>query len=191
MNIGKTLFAQVMEYVPWKTFGRIIERYAGDAGVRTLDCADLFRIMAFSQLTWRESLRDIEVCLQANHAKLFHMGLAGAPARSTLADALNQRDWRIYQALAMRLIGRARQLYVNEPISSDLDATVYALDAPTIELCLSLFDRAPFRSTKAAVKMHTLLDLRGNIPSFIHISDGKMSMSMCSTSCPSKRAPST
>ena len=164
MNIGKTLFAQVMEYVPWKTFGRIIERYAGDAGVRTLDCADLFRIMAFSQLTWRESLRDIEVCLQANHAKLFHMGFSGAPARSTLADALNQRDWRIYQALAMRLIGRARQLYVNEPISSDLDVTVYALDATTIDLCLSLFDWAPFRSTKAAVKMHTLLDLRGAIP---------------------------
>ena len=174
MNVGKTLFAQVMEYVPWKTFGRIIERYAGDAGVRTLDCADLFRIMAFSQLTWRESLRDIEVCLQANHAKLFHMGLAGAPARSTLADALNQRDWRIYQALAMRLIGRARQLYVNEPIGIDLDATVYALDATTIGLCLSLFNWAPFRSTKAAVKMHTLLDLRGAIPAFIHISDGKM-----------------
>ena len=174
MNVGKTLFAQMMEYVPWKTFGRIIERYAGNAGVRTLDCADLFRNMAFSRLTWRESLRDIKVCLQANHAKLFHMGLAGAPARSTLADALNQRDWRIYQALAMRLIGRARQLYVNEPIGTDLDATVYALDATTIDLWLSLFGWAPFRSTKAAVKMHTLLDLRGAIPAFIHISDGKM-----------------
>ena len=174
MNIGKTLFAQVMEYVPWKTFGRIIDRHGGDAGVRTLDCANLFRVMAFAQLTWRESLRDIEVCLTANQAKLFHMGLAGVPARSTLADALNQRDWRIYHALSMRLIIRARELYVKESTGLDIDATVYALDSTTIDLCLSLFDWAPFRSTKAAVKMHTLLDLRGNIPTFIHISDGKM-----------------
>ena len=174
MNVGKTLFAQVMEYVPWKTFSRIIERHVGDAGVRTLDCADLFRVMAFSQLTWRESLRDIEVCLKANHAKLFHMGLSRAPARSTLADALNNRDWRIYHDLAMRLIVRARQLYAEDALGIDLDATVYALDATTIDLCLSLFDWAPFRSTKAAVKMHTLLDLRGAIPAFIHISDGKM-----------------
>jgi transposase len=174
MNVGKTLFAQVMEHVPWKTFGRIIERHSGDAGVRTLDCADLFRVMAFSQLTWRESLRDIEACLAANHAKLFHMGIRGAPARSTLADALNLRNWRIYHALAMRLIVRARQLYAKEPMGIELDATVYALDATTIDLCLSLFDWAPFRSTKAAVKMHTLLDLRGAIPAFIHISDGKM-----------------
>ena len=174
MNVGKTLFAQVMEYVPWKTFGRIIKRHGGDAGVRTLDCADLFRVMAFSQLTWRESLRDIEVCLAANQAKLFHMGLSAVPARSTLADALNARDWLIYHALAMRLIVRARQLYAKEPMGIELDATVYALDATTIDLCLSLFEWAPFRSTKAAVKMHTLLDLRGAIPAFIHISDGKM-----------------
>ena len=174
MNVGKTLFAQVMEYVPWKTFGRIIERHGGDVGVRTLGCADLFRVMAFAQLTWRESLRDIEACLQANQAKLFHMGLRSAPARSTLADALNLRDWRIYHALAMRLIVRARELYAKEPLSFGLDATVYALDATTIDLCLSLFDWAPFHSTKAAVKMHTLLDLRGAIPAFIHISDGKM-----------------
>ena len=176
MNVGKTLFAQVMEYVPWKTFGRIIERHGGDAGVRTLDCADLFRVMAFSQLTWRESLRDIEVCLQANHAKLFHMGLSGAPARSTLADALNDRDWRIYHDLAMRLIARARTLYAKDQtgIGIDIDATIYALDSTTIDLCLSLFDWASFRTTKAAVKMHTLLDLRGAIPAFIHISDGKM-----------------
>ena len=174
MNVGKTLFAQVMEYVPWKTFGRIIERHNGDAGVRTLSCADLFRVMAFAQLTWRESLRDIEVCLTANQAKLFHMGMKGVPARSTLSDALNLRDWRIYHALAMRLITSARDLYAKEPLNIDLDATVYALDATTIDLCLSLFDWAPFRSTKAAVKMHTLLDLRGAIPAFIHISDGKM-----------------
>jgi len=174
MNIGKTLFAQVMEYVPWKNFGRIIDRYGGDSGVRTLSCADLFRVMAFAQLTWRESLRDIEVCLSANQAKLFHMGMKGVPARSTLADALNLRDWRIYHALAMRLMTRARDLYASESLNIDIDATVYALDSTTIDLCLSLFDWAPFRTTKAAVKMHTLLDLRGSIPAFIHISDGKM-----------------
>jgi hypothetical protein len=174
MNVGKTLFAQVMEYVPWKTFGRIIDRHGGDAGVRTLDCADLFRVMAFSQLTWRESLRDIESCLAANQSKLFHMGMSGVPARATLSDALNLRDWRIFHALAMRLIVRARDLYIKDPTGLELDATVYALDSTTIDLCLSLFDWAPFRSTKAAVKMHTLLDLRGAIPTFIHISDGKM-----------------
>jgi hypothetical protein len=174
MNVGKTLFAQLMEFVPWKTFGRVIDRYRGDAGVRTLDCADLFRVLAFAQLTWRESLRDIEVCLAANQAKLFHMGLKNVPARSTLSDALNLRDWRIYHELAMRLIGRARKLYAKDRLDFDLDATVYALDSTTIDLCLSLFDWAPFRTTKAAVKMHTLLDLRGAIPAFIHISDGKM-----------------
>ena len=172
MNYGKTLFAQVMEFVPWKTFGRIIERHGGDAGVRTLGCAELFRVMAFAQLTWRESLRDIQACLGANQSKLFHMGLAHVPARSTLADA---RDWRIYHALAMHLMPRARALYAHDALDGlDLDATVYALDATTIDLCLSLFDWAPFRSTKAAIKLHTLLDLRGNIPAFIHISDGKM-----------------
>ena len=173
MNVGKTLFAQVMEFVPWKTFGRIIERHKGNAGVRTLDCADLFRVMAFAQLTWRESLRDIEACLAANQGKLFHMGLKAPPARSTLSDALNQRDWRIYHALAQRLIVRARALYAQDPIL-ELDASVYALDATTIDLCLSLFEWAPFRSTKAAIKLHTLLDLRGAIPAFIHISDGKL-----------------
>ncbi len=174
MNTGRTLFAQVMDFVPWKTFDRIIERWGGDAGVRTLDCADLFRVMAFSQLTYRESLRDIEACLAANRAKLFHMGLSGVPARSTLADALNARDWRIYHALAIRLIARARKLYAADPLDLELDATVYALDSTTLDLCLSLFGWAPFRSTKAAVKLHTLLDLRGPIPAFIHISDGKM-----------------
>jgi transposase len=139
-----------------------------------LGCADLFRVMAFSQLTWRESLRDIEVCLTANQSKLFHMGLSCVPVRSTLSDALNRRDWRIYHALAMRLIARARSLYAEEPTGLELDATAYALDSTTIDLCLGLFDWAPFRSTKAAVKMHTLLDLRGNIPTFVHISDGKM-----------------
>jgi transposase len=174
MNIGKTLFAQVMEFVPWKTFGRIIERHQSDAGVRTLGCADVFRVLVFAQLTWRESLRDIEACLAANQTKLFHMGIKAVPARSTLADALNQRDWRLYHALAQRLIARARALYAKEPSDLGLDATVYALDSTTIDLCLSLFDWAPFRSTKAAIKLHTLLDLRGAIPAFIHISDGKL-----------------
>ena len=174
MNVGKTLFAQVMEFVPWKTFGRIVERHKGDAGVRTLGCADLFRVMAFAQLTWRESLRDIEACLAANQTKLFHMGMKASPARSTLADALERRDWRIYHALAQRLIARAKALYAQDPSVLGLDASVYALDSTTIDLCLSLFDWAPFRSTKAAVKLHTLLDLRGSIPTFLHISDGKL-----------------
>ena len=174
MNVGKTLFAQVMEFVPWKTFGRIVERHKGDAGVRTLSCADLFRVMAFAQLTWRESLRDIEACLAANQTKLFHMGMKASPARSTLADALERRDWRIYHALAQRLIARAKALYAQDPSVVELDASVYALDSTTIDLCLSLFDWAPFQSTKAAVKLHTLLDLRGSIPTFLHISDGKL-----------------
>ncbi len=174
MNEGRTLFAQVMEFVPWKTFGRIVDRLKGDAGVRTLSCADLFRVMAFAQLTWRESLRDIEACLAANHTKLFHMGMKTAPARSTLADALERRDWRIYHALAQRLIARAKALYAQDPSLLELDASVYALDSTTIDLCLSLFAWAPFRSTKAAVKLHTLLDLRGSIPTFLHISDGKL-----------------
>lgn len=172
MNIGKTLFAQVMDYVPWRSFGRIVELYEGDRGVRILNCAEIFRLMAFSQLTWRESLRDIEACLTTHHNKLFHMGFKNIPARSTLADALNNRNWRIYHELAMRLIARARELCSEDKL--DIDATIYALDSTTIDLCLSLFDWAPFRKTKAAVKMHTLLDLRGNIPAFIHISDGKM-----------------
>lgn len=174
MNFGKTLFAQIMEYVPWKTFGRIIDRYHGNWGVRTLDCGDVFRLMAFSQLTWRDSLRDIEICLTANHQKLFHMGIKNIPARSTLADALNNRDWRIFHELAMRLIARARDLYAKDKLDLEINSTIYALDSTTIDLCLSLFDWAPFRTTKAAVKMHTLLDLKGNIPAFIHISDGKM-----------------
>lgn len=174
MNLGKTLFAQVMEYVPWKTFERIIKRYEGDTGIRTLSCGEIFRLMAFSQLTWRESLRDIEACLSVHHKKLFHMGLKNIPARSTLADALNKRDWRIYFELATRLIAQARELYADEKLDIELDATIYALDSTTIDLCLNLFDWAPFRKTKAAIKLHTLLDLRGAIPAFIHISDGKM-----------------
>ena len=173
MYIGKTLFAQLMEFMPWTSFTRIVTRYGGDKGARTLTCAEQFRIMAFAQLTWRESLRDIEVCLSANPGKLYHMGLHTAVRRSTLADANEGRDWRIWADVAAVLVRRARKLYCKEPFGIELDATVYALDATTIDLCLSVFDWAPFRGTKAAVKMHTLLDLRGNIPAFIHISDGK------------------
>ncbi|MFC4251099.1 IS4 family transposase [Sinimarinibacterium flocculans] len=174
MNTGKTLFAQLMEFVPWKTFTRIVARRQGDRGVRTLNCVELFRVLAFAQLTYRESLRDIEACLSTQAGKLYHMGLRQAPPRSTLADALAQRDWRIYFEFAQRLIAQARTLYASEPLEVNLDETVYALDATTIDLCLSVFDWAPFRTTKAAIKLHTLLDLRGPILSFIHISDGKM-----------------
>jgi hypothetical protein len=173
MHMGKTLFAQIMEFVPWTSFARIVTRYGGDSGVRSLACTEQFRAMAFAQLTYRESLRDIETCLLANQAKLYGMGFRSPIKRSTLADANEGRDWRIWADLAALLIRRARKLYCNDSFGIDLDNTVYALDATTIDLCLSLFPWAPFRSTKAAVKLHTLLDLRGNIPAFIHISDGK------------------
>lgn len=173
MNIGKTLFAQVMEFIPWTSFARIVYRYGGDSRVRSLACTEQFRAMAFAQLTYRESLRDIETCLLANQAKLYSMGFRSPVKRSTLADANEGRDWRIWADLAMLLIRRARKLYCSDSFGIDLDNIVYALDATTIDLCLSLFPWAPFRTTKAAVKLHTLLDLRGNIPAFIHISDGK------------------
>ena len=174
MYVGKTLFAQIMDFVPWTSFRRIVTRYGGDRRVRALNCAEQFRVLAFAQLTWRESLRDIEVCLSAQTSKLYHMGLREAVARSTLADANEGRDWRIWHELAQLLIRRARRLYTAESLAVDLDNTVYALDSTTIDLCLSVFPWAHFRATKAAVKMHTLLDLRGNIPSFIHVSDGKL-----------------
>lgn len=174
MNVGKTLFAQIMEFVPWTSFSRIVDRYSGNAGVRRMNCAEQFRVMAFAQLTWRESLRDIEVTLGANASKLYAMGLRHSVHRSTLADANESRDWRIWADVAALFIRRARKLYADEDLGLDLANAVYALDATTIDLCLSLFDWAPFRATKAAVKMHTLLDLRGSIPAFIHVSDGKM-----------------
>jgi len=173
MNLGKTLFAQLMDFLPWTTFSRYVQRYDGDRRVRTLTCAEQFRIMAFAQLTYRESLRDIEVCLSAQAGKLYHMGLRDSPRRSTLADANELRDWRIYADFAQRLIDQAKKLYAQEDLGLELTNTVYALDSTTIDLCLSVFPWALFRSTKAAVKMHTLLDLRGAIPSFIHISKGK------------------
>jgi hypothetical protein len=174
MNIGKTLFAQLMDFLPWKTFHRIGDRYDGDRYVKSMTCADQFRVMAFAQLTYRESLRDIEVCLSAQSAKLYHMGLRQETKRSTLADTNEARDWRIHAEFAQRLIEHARKLYAGDSFGIELENTVYALDSTTIDLCLSLFPWALFRTTKSAVKMHTLLDLRGNIPRFIHISDGKL-----------------
>ena len=174
MNAGKTLFAQLMDFLPWSTFNRYVARYGGDKGVRTLTCAEQFRVMAFAQLTYRESLRDIEVSLSAQASKLYHMGFREPVRRSTLADANELRDWRIYADFAARLIIQARALYASENLGLELLNTVYALDSTTIDLCLSVFPWAHFRTTKAAVKMHTLLDLRGSIPSFIHVSDGKL-----------------
>lgn len=173
MYEGKTLFAQVMDFVPWSTFRRAVARHGGDHRVRRLSCAEQFRVMTFAQLTYRESLRDIEACLSAQAAKLYHMGFREQIKRSTLADANESRNWRIYADFAQVLIQQARQLYASESLAVDLSNTVYALDSTTIDLCLSMFPWAPSCATKAAVKMHTLLDLRGAIPSFIHISDGK------------------
>ena len=174
MHSGRTVFAQVMSFLPWTTFARIVARYDGDRFVRSLRCTEQYRAMAFAQLTGRESLRDIEACLAARPSKLYHSGFHAPVRRSTLADANERRDWRIYADFSQRLIAQARRLYAGEPLASDLDETTYALDSTTIDLCLSLFPWATFRKTKAAVKMHTLLDLRGSIPSFVHISDGKL-----------------
>jgi len=174
MHIGRTLFAQVMDFLPWTTFERIVAQYRGNRRTRTLSCAEQFRTMAFAQLTYRESLRDIEACLSAQSAKLYRMGFRQPISRSTLADANERRDWRIYAEFAQRLITQARKLYAAESFGVELSNTVYALDATTIDLSLSVFPWAPFRAAKAALKLHTLLDLRGSIPSFIHISDGKM-----------------
>ena len=175
MYVGKTLFAQVIEFVPWTSFARIVQRHSNNLGVRTLSGAEQIRAMAFAQLTWRESLREIESCLFANASKLYAMGFRSPVRRSTLADANESRDWRIWSDLAAVLIRRARKLYAGDSVLGvDLESTVYALDSSTIDLCLSLFDWAPFRSTKAAIELHTLLDRRGAIPAFIHISDGKL-----------------
>jgi transposase len=174
MYTGRTLFSQVMDCIPWTSFDRLVVKYGGDVGVRTLRCTEHFRVMAFAQITYRESLRDIEACLGSQPSKLCSMGLRQPVAKSTLADANELRDWRLWSDLAAVLIKRARKLYLQDDIGLDLTNTVYALDSTTIDLCLSLFPWADFRSTKAAIKLHTLLDLRGPIPSFIHISNGKM-----------------
>ena len=174
MYSGQLVFAQLMEHLPLHTFRRCVQRYPSKYPTKTFSHLDQFLCMAFAQLTYRESLRDIETCLRAHQAKLYHLGIRGHVAKSTLADANEQRDWRIYADFAMSLIQTARALYASDSFAGELEQTVYTLDTTTIDLCLSVFPWARFRSTKAAVKMHTLLDLRGNIPSFIHISDGKM-----------------
>jgi hypothetical protein len=173
MHVGKLVFAQLMEFAPWHTFRRLVAKYHGNFNVRSFTCLDQFLCMAFAQLTYREGLRDIEACLRAQPGKLYHFGLRGNVSRSALADANESRDWRIYCEFAQALIRIARPLYAQDSIGVDLSETVYALDSTTIDLCLSLFPWAGFRKAKAAVKLHTLLDVRGSIPSFIHISDGR------------------
>jgi hypothetical protein len=174
MNTGRTVFSQLIEFLPHQEFQKCVARYGGGRYLKNLSCWDQYLAMAFAQLTYRESLRDIEACLRSVSGKLYHMGFRGKVARSTLADANESRDWRIYADFAQVLIAIARPLYANDPIGIDLDQTLYALDSTTIDLCLSLFPWARFRKYKAAVKMHTLLDLHGNIPTFIRITDGKV-----------------
>ena len=174
MYASKLVFSQVIDHLPIHTFRRCVVRYQGNRYVKSFSCLDQYLCMAFAQLTYRESLRALEACLRAQKDKLYHMGIRGGVSKSTLADANEARDWRIYADFAQSLIRIARPLYADEELGLDLDNTVYALDASTIDLCLSVFPWALFRSTKSAVKLHTLLDLRGNIPTFIHISDGKL-----------------
>ena len=171
MYEGKLVFAQLIDHLPMHTFRRTVARFGGDRWVKSFSCQEQLRAMAFAQLTCRESLRDIEICLSAQAAKLYHMGFREPVRRSTLADANETRDWRIYADFAQRLIAQARRLYADEDFGLDLKDSVYALDSTTIDLCLSVFPWAHFRTTKSAVTMHTRPDLRGNIPSFIHISD--------------------
>jgi hypothetical protein len=172
MNEGRLIFAQLIDLLPRYEFSKCVDRYRGNHRVRSFTCRDQFLCMAFAQLTYRESLRDIEACLLSLQGKLYHMGIRGKVSRSTLADANEQRDWRIYADFAQVLINEARQLYADEPFGVDLDETVYALDASTIDLCLSLFPWAQFRKAKGAIKLHTLLDLRGSIPVYIRVSNG-------------------
>src|SRR3989339_248763 len=174
MNIGTTLFAQVMDFISWRDFQRCVERYCGNRKVKRFSCWDQYLCMAFAQLTFRESLRDIETCLRTMQNKLYHIGLRSRISRTTLAKANEQRDWHIYADLAHALIRHARTLYANDPLRLELDQTIYAFDSTTIDLCLSLFPWARYRKHKAAIKLHTLLDLRGSIPSFIQITDGKV-----------------
>lgn len=174
MNSGQMIFSQVMDVMPLKTFRRCVARYQGDFSVKQFTCLEQFRVMAFAQLTYRESLRDTVTCLRSQGSKLYRMGIRSNVAKSTLADANEVRDWRIYADFAHHLIGVARRLYQNDQLAIDIEHTVYALDSTIIDLCLSVFPWAHFRSTKAAVKLHTLIDLKGSIPTFIHISDGKL-----------------
>ena len=174
MYAGKIIFSQVMDHLPMHTFRRCVRKYQGNFKVKSYTCLDQFLCMAFAQLTYRESLRDLVICLQAQQSRLYHMGIRGNIARSTLADANEKRDWRIYADFAQALINIARKMHCKDDFGIEINQDVYALDSSTIDLCLSVFPWASFRRTKGAVKLHTLLDLRGNIPSFIHISDGKL-----------------
>jgi len=174
MNHGRTVFAQLIGFLPDRDFRRCVARYEGDLRLREFSCWDQYLTMAFAQLTYRESLRDVEACLRSMRGKLYHMGFRGTVARATLADANESRDWRVFADFAQILIGIARPLYARDPIGVDLDHSLYALDSTTIDLCLSLFPWARFRKHKAAVKMHTLLDLRGSIPTFIRVTDGSV-----------------
>jgi hypothetical protein len=174
MNSGRTVFAQLLDHLPSYEFQKCVTRYHGDYQQKTFSCWDQYLSMAFAQLTYRDSLRDIEACLRSMQGKLYHMGFRGKVARSTLADANESRDWRIYADFAQVLIGIARPLHAHDPMGVDLEHSLYALDSTTIDLCLSLFPWARFRQHKAAVKMHTLLDLHGNIPTFIRVTDGKV-----------------
>jgi len=174
MNLGRTVFSQIMEHLPEYEFQKCVTRYRGDSHLRGFSCLDQYLALSFAQLTYRESLRDIEACLRSVASKLYPMGLRGKVSRTTLADANESHDWRIFADFAQVLIGIARPLYAGDPIGVDLDASLYALDSTTIDLCLSLFPWAKFRKHKAAVKMHTLLDLHGNIPTFISVTDGKV-----------------
>ena len=174
MFAGTTIFAQIMNLLPWRRFQTCVARYRGDHKIKTFKCAEHFRVMAFAQLTYRDSLRDVEACLRAMGSRLYHMGIRSTVSRNNLAHANETRDWRIYADFAQILINRAKILYAKEQLGVDLESTVYALDSTTIDLCMSLFPWARFRKTKSAIKLHTLMNLRGNIPEFIHISDGKM-----------------
>jgi hypothetical protein len=174
MYTGKLIFSQVMEHLPLHVFHQCVDRYQGDFKIKKFSCLDQYLCLAFAQLTYRESLRDIESCLRAQKSKLYHMGIRSSVSRNNLSNANKVRDWRIYADLAGSLIQTARKLYANDSFGVELESTVYALDATTIDLCLSMFPWAKFRKNKGAVKLHTLLDLRGNIPTFIHISDGKL-----------------
>ena len=174
MYTGKLVFSQVMEHLPLHVFHQCVDRYCGNFKVKEFTCLDQYFCMAFAQMTYRESLRDIVACLRSQNSKLYHMGIRGPVSRNTLANANKVRDWRIYADLAHSLIGTARKLYLRDDFGLELENTVYALDATTIDLCLYMFPWATFRQSKGAIKLHTLLDLRGNIPTFIHISDGKL-----------------
>lgn len=189
MQAGKLVFSQLMDFLPWRRFEICIRRYGGDRKIKTFPCSEHLRVMSFAQLTYRESLRDVETCLRAVKSKWYHLGLRGGVSLNNLSNANQQRDWRIYADFAQVLMGEARTLYAQEDLGLDLEATVYALDASTIDLCLPMFPWARFRRTKGAVKLHTLLNLQGNIPGFILISDGKTARRKRSGSLDSHAGP--